>query len=608
MDDLKVDEALAGIVQPAGFWQFFAVILTALSIPGAAIISVFNNSFPKHRCRLEPQVEAWLLNTTITPTGTGWNIASIAELFGPKLSHSSSVSACEVYTVDRLQNATIERLLQYQNQTLALEREKCPFGFVYEYDWYQFPGGLVEEWDLVCDRAWEVPFNESIYMLGMLIGFLVGGWFGDRFGRRRVILASGVAEFVIELMICFCVNHTQYIILRILVAICVTTRFSALTVLTTEITTAKYRSLLSAVCGIVNVSLQRVFLAIVALCITNWRWLNASLVVMNSLIFILFFVLPESPKWLIARARYNDAGGVLYQGYRINTRVKNMLSTASNRSPLLSQKEFFSLIGVPDSPVKDKSAEAEEEQEDDDDDDDARCRPSAKRKRRFTVFQLFNRTMAATTILCTILIAGHITCVFGLAFYSASIRLYTSYVLIINALSSIPGSLLFACLYRYIRFRKRPLLVIYLVTATFLWIASLYTLILQPQNDIALNVLIAVVTMLLATASRMVFVYVPELYNPIYRNRGLGVCAGLARLGVFWFPLINRLDSSVRHGFPLTIYAGIITIQMVVLCFLRDTNGEVSTTEKTPNGGTGSSQPNGPSGSSKESEQLAAAT
>ncbi|VDN27645.1 unnamed protein product [Dibothriocephalus latus] len=135
MDDRKVDEALDGIVKPAGFWQYMVVILTAISIPGTAIISVFTNFFPKHRCRLEPQIEDWLLSTSSTPNATRWDIRSVAEFFRPNLSHPTAVSACEVYAVDRLQNTTIEKLFLYQNQTLPLEREKCPFGFVYEYDW-----------------------------------------------------------------------------------------------------------------------------------------------------------------------------------------------------------------------------------------------------------------------------------------------------------------------------------------------------------------------------------------------------------------------------------------------------------------------------------------
>ncbi|VDN27643.1 unnamed protein product [Dibothriocephalus latus] len=427
-------------------------------------------------------------------------------------------------------------------------------------------------------------------MLGMLIGYLVGGWFGDQFGRRRVILASGVAEFVIELLICFSANHTQYIILRILVAICVTTRFSALTVLITEITTAKYRSLISAVSSIIQTTFQRTFLAVVALYVTNWRWLNVSLVATNTLIFIMFFLLPESPKWLVARARYRDAGDVLYRGYRINAYVRNMFTSVSKRSPLVSRKDFFALIGIPDEPMKEKSAEQDVVGS------GQPTRPAGK----CTVFELFNRKMVATTLLCTILIAGNITCVFGLVLYSANIRLYTSYVLMINAVASIPGCLQFAGLYRCFRYRKRPLMVVYLSTAVVLWIAALYTVISQPDNDIALNVLMAVGTMLLTTASRMVFVYVPELYSPVYRNRGLGVCAGFARMGIFWFPLINRLDSSVRHGFPLIIYAGIITIPMVLLCFLRDTNGEASATASTPNDEVKDSQLTEPPESSKD--------
>lgn len=34
------------------------------------------------------------------------------------------------------------------------------------------------------------------------------------------------------------------------------------------------------------------------------------------------------------------------------------------------------------------------------------------------------------------------------------------------------------------------------------------------------------------------------------------------------------------HGLPLAIYAGIISLQLIVLAFLRDTNGEVKWTDE----------------------------
>lgn len=53
-----------------------------------------------------------------------------------------------------------------------------------------FQSTMVSSFDLVCARAYLVPFYKSLYLVGYFIGLPVAGMVADRFGRRIVIVAT----------------------------------------------------------------------------------------------------------------------------------------------------------------------------------------------------------------------------------------------------------------------------------------------------------------------------------------------------------------------------------------------------------------------------------
>ncbi|BHF71631.1 hypothetical protein SprV_0401469100 [Sparganum proliferum] len=571
VDGAKVDELLAEVVQPIGFWQIGLVILNALSSPNTVVLAIFINSFPNHRCKMSPDIEAWLANATSTAVNsTVWSIGQIAELFSPPSDSTTVIRACEIYSIERPVNSTVEDYIALFVNASArgLPTEKCPYGFVYDYSPHQYPGGVVEEWDLVCSRAWEAPFNESAYMAGMCLGFVVGGWLSDRLGRRIAILSTGVAEFVLCLLACLSPHHMFYASIRFLTAACFSARIAVATVVAAELTTARYRSILNATGLVIQLTVHRVLIGLLAYFVDRWRILTACMLFLNGGVLILCFVLPESPKWLAARGRVDATGRSLYAGYRTNLRFTNFFSKRVDRRNCMNEGEFLALISPPCLSI---AAETEEDDEDRAPAGDVEVEMRASEEH----LPSLNSELVWTTFLAVVLLTCHTTGLYGMIFYSMHIRFHVSVVVAINAVANMPGCFLSACLYRLFRFRKKPLLGLILVASTFQSIAALHTLIVQPDNDILLNVFGNIIILLQTAGIMMLFVYVPELYPPLQRNRGFGISAGVSRLGALTFPFINRLDADIRHGLPLAIYAGISVIQLLVLLFLKDTNGEV---------------------------------
>ncbi|VDL89851.1 unnamed protein product [Schistocephalus solidus] len=375
------------------------------------------------------------------------------------------------------------------------------------------------------------------------------------------MLYSGLIEIALNVAICFCPNHITYVILRFLVATFFTTRTSAFIVLLTEITTAKYRSTLAAISTVLQLSIQRVMLGISALYFTNWRMLNAVSLLPNALVLFSPLCLPESPKWLAAQELYRPAGDVLYSAYRWNRIFRNACCLRSKRECIMKKEEFLNRLGI-NTPSDDVAS---------------RLSPFGEEngvRTDFSILHLFHPDLRGTTILTTALLTCQITNMFGITFYASNIRQHVSMVVIVNALANIPGALLAAGLYRIFRYRKKPLAAVFFITALFLCTASVHTLLLQPKSDYLLNILTNIAIFFISASQRMIFIYVPELFQPLYRNRGFGIAAGLSRIGALSFPMINRLDTGVMHGLPLAVYAALTVCQLLILFFVEDSNGE----------------------------------
>lgn len=65
------------------------------------------------------------------------------------------------------------------NSTVDEALNQCPCANP-SYDDSLFQDTIITYWDLICEKEWLVSFNQTIHMLGILIGSIIFGMLSDR--------------------------------------------------------------------------------------------------------------------------------------------------------------------------------------------------------------------------------------------------------------------------------------------------------------------------------------------------------------------------------------------------------------------------------------------
>lgn len=239
-------------------------------------------------------------------------------------------------------------------------------GLLFGYDWvviggakpfYEAAFGLVSP----TDQAWAV----SCALIGCLVGAMASGKLADRAGRKRALLVAALIFAVSSVGTALVHGMGAFVAWRIAggVAIGMASGLSPLYI--AEIAPASSRGKLvclnqvAIVLGllgaqIVNLMIaQPVPAAATAADIAaswnglyGWRWMFAAAGVPAVAFFLGGFFIPESPRWLAQRGRWDEArsvlerfGGVDYADYALNE-VRHALAAAPGRS-------FGSIVAEP---------------------------------------------------------------------------------------------------------------------------------------------------------------------------------------------------------------------------------------------------------------------
>lgn len=553
---VDVDHILKSYAGNIGFVQFAMIIIGSFTVPPAVIFPIFGNAELPHRCRLNSSEEEALSNLFQNQSSA---FDDIAQLVGPwHTANKSGFAKGYTFGCERFLNPPLSPPLK-SGSSDDKETVPCDQGYVYKYTSDQYPGNIVVEWNLVCDEFWKVPFSTSMYMMGMLFGFTAGGIAGDRFGRRLTALGACILEGLASVVVSLSPSYYVFIFFRFLLAAASTIKIAVILVLFMEMTTARQRSLVNSVWSFIQGFALRAVLSPIALCFQDWRWFHGILCSLTYFSFPLMFFFPESPRWLVSQGRTSEALRQLYRVYWGNQRMKLCKRSSA---PLLTEAQFIELIQQEaqplDNPRHPTSATA-------------KTRKRSPCQKMFIPFS--SRKLGCVTLQCIFLFAGQLATTFGLIFYGRSIRANIYLLNFLNSATQIPATVLSGLLYRFCKGRKVPIASMYLSAFVVLTFAAVYNFAVHPESDMVLTVCVNIALILLAASLNMVFMYVPELFPSEARALGLGLGAGLGRIGGVLCPLFNALDSIAFHGSPIVIYAAILLLEMLNLWRLPDTSG-----------------------------------
>jgi len=213
-------------------------------------------------------------------------------------------------------------------------------GFLFGFDTVVISGAeqkIQHLWHL--SAGWHgIALGSALY--GTVVGSLFGGWPTDRFGRKRTLLFIGFLYLISALGSALAQDVVSFILARALggLGIGISTVVAPLYI--SEIAPSRHRGLLAGmfqfniVLGIVIAFLSNALLANVG--VDAWRWMLGVAAVPSVLYVIFSALLPESPRWLIAR-RGDRAAGV---------RVLRLIEPAATDADIDAQADAISAVSV----------------------------------------------------------------------------------------------------------------------------------------------------------------------------------------------------------------------------------------------------------------------
>ena len=160
-------------------------------------------------------------------------------------------------------------------------------------------------------------FTVASALVGTVIGSMLAGIPGDRYGRRDSLRGMAVLYVVSALGCAFAWNWTALVIFRFIGGLAIGGSSVLGPMYIAEISPAKWRGRLvglfqfNVVFGILLAYFSNYVLGTVGFGAAEWRWKLGVTAVPAAFFFLMLFGIPRSPRWLVKKGRIDEAREVL---------------------------------------------------------------------------------------------------------------------------------------------------------------------------------------------------------------------------------------------------------------------------------------------------------
>ncbi|XP_043236316.1 organic cation transporter protein-like [Amphibalanus amphitrite] len=187
----------------------------------------------------------------------------------------------------------------------------------WQYDTTEYTSTLVIEFDLVCDRKWLQMIVKGIYMVGIMFGVMTWGIIADRYGRRPALLLCLALNCLSSLVTMASTTVQMFLLLRFLTAFFGIGMYTTGFVMSMELVGEQWRALLG-ITYCLPVSCGFITMGGMAYLVRDWRLLQLALSLPGLLFVSFYWLVPESPRWLLSKGRVSEARDILEQICKFN--------------------------------------------------------------------------------------------------------------------------------------------------------------------------------------------------------------------------------------------------------------------------------------------------
>ena len=213
-----------------------------------------------------------------------------------------------------------------QGKSLLIATTAAVGGLLFGYDTSVISGAILflrKDFQLTSvETEWAV----SIVLAGALLGAGVGGYLGDRLGRKRILILTAVLFGVFALATGMASGLVLFMIARFVVGLAVGITSMITPLYIAEIAPSRIRG------GLVTLN-QLAIATGIALAYGvgyfyadagNWRAMFISAVIPSLILLIALIFLPESPRWLASQGRFDEARLILHRVQEADEAERNM--------------------------------------------------------------------------------------------------------------------------------------------------------------------------------------------------------------------------------------------------------------------------------------------
>ncbi|XP_074466701.1 organic cation/carnitine transporter 2-like [Sebastes fasciatus] len=514
------DDTTAFLGQWGRFQQVVFFLLCASIVPNGfgAFSVVFLTDIPGHHC-LVPEV-----NLT-----QDWRNATIPR---EEVDGKQELSRCSRYRLDVVRNLSAQGLIPGRDVNLTdLEQEGCVDGWIYSKDIYQ--STIVSEFDLVCSDQWKQPFTSTVFFVGVLVGSFLSGQISDRFGRKPVLFATMAIQTILTFAQIFSPTWTVFSILIFINGLGQISNYISGFVLGTEILTGNVRVIFSSMGVTLGFAIGYMMLPLFAYFLRDWKSLLLGISLPGLLYIPLWWLIPESPRWLLSQGRVEEADTIVRKAAKMN----------KVEAPRVIFEDYSVLVSLTIHPVETK-------------------------KGHNNVFDMLRtkNNRNTTIILCLVwftLSIGY----YGLSLNTSRLHANPYISCFISAAIEVPAYI--SC-WLALRYLPRRLSVICILLFAGL---SLYFIQLVPQRLPDLSVALEMLGKFSITSgASLMYAYTAEIYPTALRNTATGTCSTFARVGSSIAPFLLELSEYFKY-LPYILLGTLAVVSAFAALFLPESFG-----------------------------------
>jgi len=414
---------------------------------------------------------------------------------------------------------------------------QCPKGGKFVFRDFEFDETLVTKWGSVCGKSPPVSIVQTVYIFGLFVGSFLFGKLADKFGRKPSLMLAILFSSIGELLGAFMPELYSYSAARFLTGVGQQGLFNVGFSLALEMTGNKQKVPFLpwvSLCTVLGIAPSAAFavgiiiLSSVAWLFNTWFTLQLTVSCVSFLQLLLWFVIPESPRWLISTKRFKEA--------------ETLIKKAAARNGKLEFSKNFQI----------KEVEVVETKE--------------SEKSSYGFRDLFDKRILLFTLVQMVAWPAVSLGYFGLSYGSSEMEGNSFVNNGILAAVELPGYFYVILLMDV--WGRKPLFAFSLIfTGASSIVSSFMT------NRTYRNILLYVAKNTASGAFGLIFVYTSELFPTSVRGSGIGLCSLMARVGALFTPLIGDLAEATSDKVPYFLLGGFAVLSGLLSFLLPETLG-----------------------------------